>query len=827
MKYTRRRFLEMVGAITAGAGVSSGAPAQIQPLAEGLNDWSDRTEEWIPSICPLCPGGCGLKVRVINGMPVRIVGNPLHPVNRGTLCPRGLAGLQSLYSPDRIQTPLRRVGSRGSDEWQPISWDEALETVKERLLTVRRAGSPEALVVLGGEYRGMIDQLWARFANAYGTPNYIRLRTFKPEAPDPVAVYMHGEHGPIAYDFRETSFVLSFGCNWLESWISPVYHTQGYNSLRQGHQDHRGQIVHVEPRLSHSAAKADLWVPIKPGTEGVLALGLAHLIIREGLYDSKFIEEHTFGFDDWVGLDGAAHQGFRRTVLQDYAPVSVSEITEIPPETIVTVARRFAGARPAIALSDNRSPLEGHNLFTRMAIHSLNALVGSIGVRGGVFAGQSELPLSPWPEVTLDETAKRGLARERLDRAGVGEHFLDSNVPRRLPQAVLGPASSPVEILILHRANPMFGRPDKDQFRKALEKVPLIVSLSEGWNETNRYADLILPEHNYLERWQDDPIEFLPDFVLLGLGRPTVEPLYDTRHPADVILDLSARIGGVVAEALPWKSYLDMLQGTVKGLFDAHRGYVVSDQNEEMLRRVLERQGYRTNEFESFDEFWQAIADRGAWWDRTESLEGRRQIFFTPSGKFEFSSQILEKQLHEAASATAASTRTVEEQKRNILAALGFVASEGGLSFPSHSLFSRSDEAEAGFPFSLQTYELLSIGDGTVANLPWLQESLAAHVKGSWDSWAEIHPQTASIIGVRDGDWVWIESPVGKLRTRARLYEGMRTDVVALPVGQGHTANGRWSQNRGVDVSDLLVSAPDPGEGFGIRRITHVRIRPA
>lgn len=826
VKYTRRRFLGILGATAAGTGLSGDVLAQVRSLLDRRDEWYDRTEERIPSICKLCPGGCGLSVRVVGGLPVKIDGNPLYPVNHGALCPRGLAGLQSLYDPDRLVSPLRRVGPKGSGQWEQISWDEAVQAVAGSLADLRKRGSPEGLVILGGEYRGAIDRLWARFAEAYGTPNYVRLRTFKPEVPDPVAVLMHGEVFPISFDLRDAAFVLSFGCNWVESWNSPVYQMQAYGYMRQGRRGRRAQIVHVEPRLSYSAAKADLWVPIEPGTEGVFALGLAHLILREQIYDEDFVRNNTFGFEDWQGADGQQHTGFKRLVLDEYTLVRVSEITGVRPETIVTVARKFASSRPAIALGDNRSLLEGHDLFTRMAIHSLNALVGSIGVAGGVLPGREAPPQTPWPAVTRDETAERGLARGRLDDAGVAERFLDSDVPRGLAGAVLRAESSPVEVLIIHRANPIYGRPDKDQFRKALQNIPLVVSLSGVPDEVSEYADLILPEHHFLEGWQDDVVTHLPGFTLFGIGRPATRPLYDTRHAGDLILGLGKGVGGSMAKDFPWKSYEELLRTSAKGLFEAGRGYIVSTPTDELLRQILQRQGYRAPESDSFEKFWQALAANGAWWDPMDPVESTRRRFQTPSGKFEFYSQILEARLQEAASAGIGAGRTASDERRRILSALGVVVQEEELVFP-RVLLSLRDDADADFPFLLQTYELLSVGGGIGANFPWLQEHLAAHVSASWESSLEIHPEVAQEMGIRDGDWVWVESAHGRLRVRARLYPGTRPDVVSLPVGQGHMASGRWAQDRGVDPSDIVVSTTDPGEGLGIRRRTRVRIRPA
>ncbi len=789
-------------------------------------EWYDRTEERVPSICQLCPGGCGLSVRVVDGIPVKVEGNPIHPVNQGRLCPRGLAGLQSLYDPDRLVSPAKRVGDRGSGEWEKISWDEALEILAARLGSLRDAETPHSLAVMGGEYRGITHRLWDRFATAFGTPNYMRMRTLAPEKPSPVAAMMHGEQRPITYDLAEASFVLSFGCSWLEGWRSPVNQMMAYGEMRAGRNGGRAEIVHVEPRMSISAASADLWLPVRPGTEGVLALGLAHLILRERLFDEDFIDNNVLGFEGWTGSDGRRHPGYREMVLEEYTPVRVSEITGVRAETIVSVARRFALKRPAIALDEDRSALHGHDLFTRMAIHSLNVLVGSIGAVGGVLPGNQSLPLDDWPNLELDETSRRGLSIRRLDGAGSGERFLDDEVPRGIAEAVLDENAAPIEVLILHRANPLYGRADKELFRRALEQVPMVVSLSTVTDETSRYADLILPEHHFLERWQDDEVTFLAGFTAFSIGRPTVGPLYDTRLGGEVVFSLARKIGGRVAAAFPWKSYEECLKNTCHGLFRSGRGYVVSSPSDEMLRQVLQRQGYRAPEFDSYSEFWDAISSSGAWWERFEPYERTLHSFNTPSGRLELIPQLLNRRLEEAASQQVSGETSVGEEKGKLLMALG-VAPDADLSLYPRLLVASADatEDDDSYPFLLKTYELLTIGQGIGANLPWLQENIAVHVDGAWDSWVEIHPDTAHALAIRDGAMVVVESAAGELTLRARLNSGTRPEVIAIPVGQGHSAGGRWARDRGVDPSDLVTSKKAAGEGLGFGEPTRVRIR--
>ena len=288
MKINRRDFLKMGGGAGVAIALGGGFWKWSQfPAAENLN--APCIEKWIPTICGQCMGGCGILVRVIDGWAVNIAGNPLHPVNRGTLCPKGIAGLQGLYDPDRIRTPLKRKGKRGEGQWDPISWDEALQMVTMALKDLRQKGQPHHLAILGGRYRGLMRSLWERFLEAYGSPNYID-NQFQWEGPLNEGLFLtQGIYGPPAYDLENSRYILSFGSGLLESYWSPVQALSAYGQFRRGTPERRGKLVQIEPRLSITAIKADEWIPIQPGTEGLLALGIANMMIKEGFFPPSIL----------------------------------------------------------------------------------------------------------------------------------------------------------------------------------------------------------------------------------------------------------------------------------------------------------------------------------------------------------------------------------------------------------------------------------------------------------------------------------------------------------------------------------------------------------
>ena len=364
--------------------------------------------------------------RTLDGEVSGISGNPLHPINRGAVCPKAFGGLQMLYDPNRIKEPMVRTGERG--QFRPIEWDKALAMVTARLSDLRSKGLSHTLAILGGQYRGYRDTLWSRFAQAFGTPNYIRLRCLALEKPALAHQLMQGATTPLTYDLGEAQFILSFGAGLLESWIGPVHASQGFARLRRSSDRPRGLFFQIDPRRSPTAIKADRWIPIIPGTDGILALGIANAMIREGLYDEAFVEQHSFGFEDWVDGSGQQHLGFKNLVLRDYGLFTVAAATGVPVKSIIEIARALATTKPAIVIGE-RGPAYGpDDLYTRMAIHSLNALVGNIGVVGGLRT-QGEIPVAPLPALEQDAAAKQGAAQPRID--GAGEKNISWSAMRR------------------------------------------------------------------------------------------------------------------------------------------------------------------------------------------------------------------------------------------------------------------------------------------------------------------------------------------------------------------------------------------------------------
>lgn len=787
---SRRQFL-ITGAVVAGGAVTMGG---VQQLLANLNTAAPqydvhlvtaKQEVMIPSVCLLCPSGCGIVARVADGRVVKIEGNPLHPINNGALCPKGQASPELLYNPDRLPGPLRRTGKRGAGEWEAITWNEAIGLVTDRLQAVRTAGQPERAACLYGETRGQMRPFIERFIQAIGSPNAISHDSLNIEAARLAMYLTQGIYDLPAYDLENANYVLSFGANLLEAGRTPQRTVSGYAFMRRG-RARRGKIVMIDPRQGVTGAKADEWIPIKPGTDAALALGIANVIISTGRFDSDFVHNYAFGFEDFVDDDRQFHPGFKSFVLDNYSPAAVETITGVPATTIYRLAGEFTDNAPAIAMLPGKGGLLNgsvNGLYAAMAIHMLNALVGSIDKPGGVLV-QRYMPCPEWPPLPVDPIAEQGRTAERVD--GAGTVF---PAARHAYQAVADRVMDgyPLDLLLLYNTNPIFEVPGGSRFVTAFEKIPFIVSFSTFMDETAQYADLVLPEPTFLERFQDDHLEGV-GYPGIGLRQPVIEPRYNTMHTGDFLLRVAAKMGGPVAAAFPWATFEELLKDRLR--------LIGTDWDTLRELGLWLTPGYH-------------FSRRGSeiWINQVVGAERRNA---PRDGRFDFFSRELRCLL--------------DEYSQDALARLGISANGDAVFLPHYEevIYTGS---EADYPFLLNVITLMSLGPYSAnANLPTLQEISGMTVGETWGSWLEMNPQAAEQLGLEDGEMVRVESPFGNLQTKLRLVKALRPDVVNLPYNQGHTAVGRWAKNRGVNGLDILNPASEPIAGLAAFTNTRVRV---
>jgi len=541
MKLSRRCFLSFIVGGAAGTALS---PLPWK-LTDDLSIWSQNWP-WTPvppdgaasvvnTTCTLCPGGCGIGVRKVDTRAVKIEGIAGHPVNDGGICMLGLSGLQLLYGPTRIQAPLKRVGARGQGSWQTVTWEAAVSEVASQLNAIRGQGNPQALACIAARRNGTVSQLLQRLMMSVGSHHFFHNASVE-DAYGEALKLTQGTPGNIGFDIENSDFILSFGCALMDGYASPVRMIRALSLLK----DNKGTLVQVEPRLSNTAAKADLWLPARPGSEADLALAMASVIIDRQRVNAEFINAHVEGFD-----------AFARMVKEKYTPAAVAAKTGLSAEVIADAALRFADAKNPVAIYGRGKGNIPGSLKEVLAVQALNALVGSVNRKGGTVA-VDEYNYIDWPAATVDDVAAAGLKAEAF--AGHGIHQFISAIKT---------APAKCKALIVADANPYHTLADSTEVKAALDQIPFVVSFSSFMDETAMNADLILPSHIYLERYEDVPCTAAIVPPIVGLCQPVVKPLYHTQHPGDTIIQIAQAMGGGVAESFAWEDYQSCLTETL------------------------------------------------------------------------------------------------------------------------------------------------------------------------------------------------------------------------------------------------------------------------
>jgi len=814
----RRDFLKLLGGASGAIALGLYGCRNSIDVPERLIELAKRgpgIESWKNTICGQCPAGCGVSVRMIDGIPVYIKGNPNYPVNRGGMCPSGHSALEMLFNPDRIKNPQKRIGVEGSRKWEKISWDNSLKIVSDKMKELRNSGLAHQVAFLNGNAQnGLMDKHFAQFMNAYGSPNYYSFPSIKNQTV-PYNLLQGVEQIP-AYDLLNAKYILSFGSNFLEEGYSPIYYTKIYSQLRDQSVERRTRLVQIDSRMSLTAANADRWVPIKPGTYAALALGVAYVLIREELYNKNFVQTSTFGFNDWTDSRGKSHIGFMKNVINNYYPEEVSKITGVPAETILQIARDLGNNKPSVVLGGQGAEDNTNGTFTQMAIYSLNALLGNIEKEGGVYFVDVP-PLAELPSIVYDEAARSGLEKTKVAESNDYTYPLADFSIDAFTKNILNDKPYPVSVLFIYKGNPLFQTLNHHEFAEALKKIPLVVSFDSCINETSEYADLILPDHTSLEKW--DAFSNVPSvgFTHVGIQQPVINPLYDTKNTADVILKLSSMIGQSVANALPFDTYEKEIRFSVEKLYTSGEGAIVTEGVKGAWLEYLQQRGWQIGRYNSFDEFWKLITENGGWWNPIRKQKKVEDLFKTSSGKFEFYSKNLEEAINNVVRKAGGES---SENMKKVLQALNIHTEGDAVFLPHYEVVS----IEENMPLYLVTYNLLTNRDGNSSNQPMMQELFGYTVHEHWNTWAEINPVTAKANGISDKNLIWVESPLGSIKVTARVNPGIMPGVVSVPFGMGHTSYGRYAKGIGSNPVSLMKNKYDKLNGIPALQATKVKI---
>ncbi len=726
MTYTisRRDFLKLGAASASALAVGGMLPPQVAQAAREAGHLDAQGDGTIPSMCEMCVWRCGLLAKVRDGRVVKLDGNPEHPHSRGNLCPRGQSGLMNTYDPDRVLTPLIRVGKRGEGQFRKASWDEALDLVASNMLKIKETYGPEAMV-----FSSTHNLSQAQFENllyAFGSPNYGTQRSLCFNAMITAFSLTYGVEEP-SRNYDDVEFILMVGRNMMEA-ISTSETSELSHAIDRG-----AKLVYLDPRYTKTASKAAEWIPIRPGTDSAFLLAMINVIVLNELADCEFVKQYV------IGCDGIQDE------MRKYTPEWAEGITGVPAATIDRIAREYAAAEHnALAHPGWRTSNFINSFQTERAIATLNALSGNVLTPGGCLsaelvdegAGLGAPPQPPYPRASA----------LRLD--GVPWKYplvpFKLGVFQELRDAILSGDPYQAHGWFISRQNPVQSLPDRSRTLEAFSKIDFISTVDIFLNDTAWFSDVVLPEASYLERY--DPL--LPVGDKIFIRQPVIEPQGEARSALWIYKQLGERLG--LGE---YFQYTD---------------------EEDYLRQQLAPLGINLEE----------VKLKG-YAEMPPTDDDGEITFNTPSGKIEVYSETLK-------NAGFSPWPTWEEPP-----APG-----------ENEFYLLTGKVAQQTQFGTQNNQLLH--------------------KYSDEPRLSMNTKTAADLGLADGDWVQITSPVGQTHSKLQTTEAIRPDCVYLTPGYGHLSKGlKTAFGVGASDSALHVTYTDPISGGQALSQTFVTVNKA
>lgn len=539
---------------------------------EAIHLWADPSKEEIRTACKLCLNCCGMIISKKNGE-IKIKGDPDHPLSRGYICKKGMASLNIFHLPNRLKYPLRRIGKRGSQRWEKISWDEAINEISLKLQDILGKYGSKSICVQSLPPKDIV--IWQAFAYALGTPNFFRHDHHVCSTPIMIADTLTFGHlmtyPNSTYDdaVKTKTFVL-WGVNLPET--NPAKARVIEVARRSG-----SKLIVVDPRPTKIAKEADIWLRVRPGTDLALSLGMMNVIIKEGLYDKDFVDKWTFGFD-----------ALKRHV-ENYSPERVAEITWVDKDTIIEAAKLISSNKPSAIFTFMGLAMSGNSTNALRSLGILLAITGNVDIEGSNFI---KIP-PPTERFRLPkDILKEQLSAEKFPilsgPEAIPSPFLPSPNPCDVINAMLTERPYPIKALLTD-CNPLTALEDSRRVLEAFLKLDLLVVLELFMTPTAEFADYVLPISSFLE--SDSIVEY-SGLNFIASRKKVLKPKDDVKEEGEILIELMRSMK--ILAKLPFSTYKEYLDFRLKPLglnFDSftERGYVISPTAEKKYEKGLLR----------------------------------------------------------------------------------------------------------------------------------------------------------------------------------------------------------------------------------------------
>ncbi len=849
MRLTRREFIRASAATAAwtlagSAWAAEQAKHKPMPFKNALIPRKMRPStpakgEWVASTCQGCTQWCAIQLYVSGGRATRVRGNEISKSNHGFVCPRGHLIPQQTYDPDRVKVPMKRTNplkGRGIDpKFVPISWDEAITIVADKMLELRAAGEPEKLMYLRGRY-GPISQelLYGTLPKIFGTGNYFSHSAICAEAEKMGPRLTQGFAGYRDYDLEKTNCLVVWGCDPLAS------NRQVPNTIHRFHEIvARGTVITVDPRLSNAAAKSHEWLPVLPGTDGALAGAIAHVILTEGTWNREFVGDFKDGKNLFVAGSTVAEDAFVEKEthglvkwwnleLKDRTPAFAAKECGIPAEQIVRVARAMAKAAPNTAVwMGPGAAMWPRGTYAAMAVYALNGILGSIDIVVQEGGSGPKLNKFPSKDKFIDEVAKKGYTNHDTNRKGSKDlPAFQTAAVNDIPNVLLkNPGAT--KVLLASWNNFNHSCTGADRWNQVLAKLPFFAHMVTNPSEMTQFADIVLPStFNSSEGW-NIVTNGSNGYTYASIQQSPIKRVFDVKQE-------ETEVQWLLGQKLKAKGFPNLADyfDTIK---DPETGKSATSELEfaEIVAKFISAPIWDGKEEQKGDapiKGWAAFKAKGMFSGPRYTLrKGWGGKFKSETKKFEFYSATLKKLLDGHAKKHAT---TVDD----ILAVSGYTA-KGDVAFVPHYEPPKRHGSMEEFPFTFIDYKSRLNREGRSQNLPWYQEFKKVDPGDvSWGDVVKMNPADGAKLGLKTGDKVTITSQAGSITVDLKLWEGVRPGTVAKCYGQGHWAYGRVASKDyaksvplGGNNNEILVDDYDRLSGATARNggFTGVRITKA
>jgi thiosulfate reductase / polysulfide reductase chain A len=783
MKDLNRREFLMTAAVGATAMMSSvkvdARPLRGAPLlsgGRGISPISGKELKAVPSACWQCVSRDGIIGYVEDGRLVKIEGNPKLPRTNGKICSKGQAGMNQSYDPDRILYPMKHIGSkRGDGKWKRISWSEALDELTGKLRSLQKAGHPEKFMFHYGRMKASSSKIIkSYFLPAYGTKTIGNHTSICEGAKWTAQELTWGKHYD-AVDINNTQFILNLGCNPLSAHTNHVPLAQ---RIAKAITDRKVDMVTLDVRLSHSAAKSREWVPIKPGTDLAVVLAMSHVLVSRGKVDRDFIET----FTNTTVSELKKH-------LSSYTPAWAEKISGVPASKITSIALEYFDKSPSCILSYRGAVAHENGVECERAIQMLEAIAGNIDVKGG----RCRAVGAKWKNSYKKPKVK---AKKLKIMDGDGSIILPTHhVSEHVFKMIRDGSHGRPEIYMTYCYNPAYVNGNCQEVIDVLKDkklIPYLVAVDVGFSETASLADLILPDTPYTERWDWEDMVSADGLHEYYIRQPMIRPLGESRDFKDVCCEIARRLGGNISEAMPFDSAKEFVQDAC-----------------EHTKAIKDIGGF------------EYMVKHGAWVDPKEKPKYRRYAKEIPASKL--AGAVLDQKtgVYWKGKPGQDYTNTKKSYKKYVGQKIGskvyhgfppdkvnksglfeirsgFLEAEGRPGLPSWAPIPEHQTMRED-QLILTTYKVPTQVHSRTQNCKYLTELY--HRNPAW-----INPITAEKIGIEDEDEIKVTSAIGSLMTTAKVTHAIAPGVIAISNHCGHWAYGRYASGK----KSPLGSGDDP-----------------